>query len=64
MEGKVSLYEVQVYLRGKQVIWTNFDYRVGQNFVGRNFRRATSRWAKFSSLLKRFVTFARQRFAR
>ena len=42
---KVSLVEVQVNIRGKQVIQTNYDYLVGRNLVGRNFRRA-----KFSSV--------------
>ena len=56
-ENKVSSNKVQVNLRGKQAFQTNFDYLVGRNFVGQNFCRA-----KFSSLLKKFVTFARQSF--
>ena len=59
LKAKVSLIEVQVNLTEKQVIYTNYNYPVGQNFVGQNFRRA-----KFSSLFKKFVTFARQNFAR
>ena len=35
---KLFLVEVQVNLRGYQVIETNYDFLVGRNFVGRNFR--------------------------
>ena len=59
LKAKVSLIEVQVNLTEKQVIYTNYNYPVGQNFVGQNFRRA-----KFSSLFKKFVTFVRQSFPR
>ena len=31
---KVSLVEIQMNLKGKQVIYTNCDYIVGRNFVG------------------------------
>ena len=37
---KVSFIKVQVNLTKKQVIYTNYDYFVGRNFVGRKFRRA------------------------
>ena len=37
---KESLVEVQIKLGVKKVIWTNFDYLIGRNFVERHFRRA------------------------
>ena len=40
LKAKVSLIEVQVNLREKQVIYTNYNYLVGRNFAGQNFRRA------------------------